>query len=94
MAPTGSVVINKGDLSTTTQGVMLALAWADGAGAGVSRVRFSDDGAHWTAWETPAPDRRYILPLPNGYHTVRAQYLDGAGNSSPVCSDYIKLAMP
>jgi hypothetical protein len=57
-------------------------------------MRFSDDGAHWTAWEPTAATRAYTLPLPNGYHTVRVQYRDAAGNVSAASNDYIKLAMP
>jgi hypothetical protein len=54
-------------------------------------MRFSDDGAHWTAWELPKATRAYTLPAGSGYHTVRVQYLDGANNYSPVYSHYIKL---
>ena len=72
----------------------LGLNWSDGTGAGVSRMRFSDDGAHWTPWEPQAPTRAYTLPLPNGYHTVRVQYRDAVGNFSPVFNDYIRLQMP
>ncbi len=92
--PTGSILINSGALSTASRAVTLGLTWSDGTGSGVARVRFSDDGAHWTNWEYPKASRAYTLPLPNGYHTVRAQYLDAAGNYSAVCSDYIKLQMP
>ncbi len=63
-------------------------------GRGVSRVRFSDNGSTWTGWELPKATRAYTLPAGLGYHTVRAQYLDAAGNYSPVYSDYIKLVAP
>jgi len=91
--PTGGISINNGALTTTTQSVTLDLTWAD-AGAGVSRMRFSDDGAHWTAWETLRAARAHTLPAGPGYHTVRVQYLDGANNHSPAYNDYIKLQMP
>ncbi len=94
VAPTGSIIINAGALSTASQTVTLGLTYSDGAGTGVVRMRFSDDGAHWTAWEYPKASRSYKLPLGNGYHTVRVQYLDAAGNYSPVYSDYIKLQLP
>ncbi len=94
VAPTGSIIINAGALSTASQTVTLGLTYTDGAGTGVARMRFSDDGAHWTAWEYPKASKSYKLPLPNGYHTVRVQYLDAAGNYSATYSDYIKLAMP
>jgi len=88
--PTGAIVINGGAAATTGQAVTLGLTWAD-TGAGVSRMRFSDDGAHWTAWEPPTATRGYTLPAGLGNHTVRVQYLDGAGNYSAAYNDYIKV---
>ena len=92
--PTGSIIINGGATSTKTQAVSLGLTWADGTGSGVSRMRFSDDGAHWTNWEVPKSPRAYTLPAGVGYHTVRVQYLDAGNNYSPVYNDYIKLIAP
>ncbi len=89
--PTGSIIINGGALTTTSQAVTLGLTWSDGAGSGVTRMRFSDNGSTWTAWELPAAMRARTLPLGLGYHTVRVQYLDGAGYYSAVYSDYIKV---
>ena len=90
-APTGSIIIDGGAATTSSQGVLLGLNWTDGAGAGVTRMRFSDDGAHWTAWENPWTTRAYNLPAGLGYRTVRVQYLDGANNYSAVYNDYIKV---
>ncbi len=92
--PTGTIIINSGASTTISQSVTLGLTWADGAGAGVARMRFSDDGAHWTAWEAPAASRAHTLPAGFGHHTVRVQYLDGANNYSAVYSDYINLVVP
>ena len=92
--PTGTVIINSGALTTTSSSVSLGLTWADGTGAGVVRMRFSDDGAHWSAWEPQITPRPHTLPGPNGYHTVRVQFRDGADNYSAVYHDYIKLAAP
>ncbi len=92
--PTGTIIINNGALTTSTQSVTLGLTWADGNGAQVSRMRFSDDGAHWTYWMPPEAAHAYMLPPGIGYHTVRVQYLDGAGNYSLVYNDYIKLVAP
>ncbi len=89
--PTGTIIINGGASTTTSQAVTLGLAWSDGTGAQVSRMRFSDNGSTWTAWMAPAATREHTLPLGQGYHTVRVQYLDGANNYSTVYSDYIKL---
>ncbi len=93
-APSGSIVINGGALNAASLKVTLGLTWADGTGAGVSRMRFSDNGSTWTAWETPKVYRAYTLPAGAGYHTVRVQYLDGGGNYSPVYNDYIKYVPP
>jgi len=92
--PTGTIIINGGAATTSRQAVTLGLTWAD-AGALVSRMRFSDDGAHWTAWMPPTATRAHTLPSPlPGNQTVRVQYLDGAGNYSLVYNDYIKLVLP
>ncbi len=92
--PTGAIVINNGALTTASPSVSLGLTWADGAGSGVVRMRFSNDGAHWSAWEPQLTPRAYTLPGPNGYNTVRVQFRDGADNISPAYNDYIKLLAP
>jgi len=92
VAPTGTIIINKGDLTTTKQSVTLGLTYADGTGSGVVRMRFSDNGSTWTNWMYPGASKAYKLPKAGlGYQTVRVQYLDGANNYSPVYNDYIKL---
>jgi formylglycine-generating enzyme required for sulfatase activity len=89
-APTGGIVINGGASTTITRSVTLTLNWAD-TGAGVTRMRFSDNGSTWTPWEPQKTPRAHTLPEGLGYHTVRVQYTDGADNYSPVYNDYIKL---
>jgi PKD repeat protein len=91
--PTGGIVINGGAATTTTPSVTLGLTWADG-GTGVTRMRFSDNGATWTGWIPQRSPRNHTLPAGLGNHTVRVQYLDGAGNYSPVYNDYIKIVAP
>ena len=91
--PTGTIIINGGAATTTSQNVTLGLTWVD-TGALVSRMRFSDDGAHWTNWMLPTATSAHTLPAGLGYHTVRVQYLDGAGNYSLVYNDYIRLIAP
>jgi hypothetical protein len=91
--PAGTIIINNGAATTTTLSVALKMTWSD-TGSGVTRMRFSDNGSTWTYWMPPTATRAHTLPLPNGYHTVRVQYLDGAGNYSAVYSDYIKLQIP
>jgi len=91
--PTGGIVIDGGAQSTTSRNVTLDLSWAD-TGSGVVRMRFSDNGSNWSAWEPQRTPRYYTLPAGPGYHTVRVQYLDAGNNYSPVYSDYIKLVSP
>jgi len=89
--PTGTIVINSGAQIARLQAVNLTLSATDGDGSGVTHMRFSDDGAHWTLWEPVAATRAYTLPGPDGYHTVRVQYRDGLGNVSDRLNDYIML---
>ena len=94
MPPTGSVIINDGNATTSRRLVTLKMNWSDGQGSGVSRMRFSDNGSNWTPWLPLSNSRKHTLPEGLGYHTVRVQYTDGAGNYSVVEKDYIKLIEP
>ncbi len=89
--PTGSIIINAGAASTKNRVVSLGLTWSDGTGSGVTRMRFSIDGAKWTAWEPQKAVKSYTLPSAPGYYTVRVQYLDAGNNYSAIYNDYIKL---
>ncbi|MBW7865438.1 MAG: hypothetical protein H3C30_13630 [Candidatus Hydrogenedentes bacterium] len=93
--PTGSIIINGGALTTMVRSVTLGLSWSDGNnGAGVTRMRFSDDGRTWTPWEPLRNARAHMLPPGLGHHTVRVQFMDGANNHSAAFNDYIKLVAP
>ena len=90
--PTGTIVINGNHTATNTTSATLSLTWGDGAGgSGVVRMRFSNDGSTWSAWEPLLATRAYTLPAGDGYKTVRVQYLDRNNNRSLVYSDYIRL---
>jgi WD40 repeat protein len=93
VTPTGGILINNGAATTTKPWVTLGLSWAD-TGSGMVRVRLSDNGSTWTAWIRCNPFYSHKLPAGSGYHTVRAQYSDAAGNYSPVYNDYIKVVAP
>jgi hypothetical protein len=86
--PTGAIAINNGAQVTASLSVTLSLTWSD-AGSGVQYMRFSNDGATWTAWEAEVATKAYTLPGPAGYSTVRVQYRDAAGNYSAIYNDYI-----
>jgi beta-lactam-binding protein with PASTA domain len=84
---TGSVIINRGARSTSSTSVSLNLTWSSNA----VRMRFSDNGATWTPWESLRATRSFILPAGDGYKTVRVQFIDIANNESDRYSDYILL---
>ena len=90
-APTGSVSINGGAWGTGSANVTLSLSAMDTGGPGVTGMRFSDDGAHWTPWETFSPVVPHTLQGADGNKTVRVQYRDYVGHVSDVYSDYILL---
>lgn len=92
--PTGSILINNGAVSTKNRNVSLKLAWSDGNGSGVVRMRFSIDGKTWTAWEPLRATKGYTLPATLGHHTVRVTYRDAGGNISKTYNDYIRLDAP
>ena len=88
--PTGSIVIDGGKAYTTNVNVTLTLSATD-AGSGVSQMRFSNDEISWSAWESYATSRPWILTSGNGIKTVYVQYQDGAGNPSGSFSSTILL---
>jgi PKD repeat protein len=88
--PVGSVVINDGAAFTTNRVVTLTLAATDNSGT-VARMRFSNDGATWSAWEPFAPTKVWELPAGVTTRTVRAQFEDPFGNISAPVSDSILL---
>jgi len=89
--PVGTITINNDAESANVQEVTLSMAWTDCGGFGVSRMRFSNDGATWSSWEPLSQSRAYVLPSGDGYKTVRVQYLDKVGNRSAAFSDFIRL---
>ncbi len=84
---TGSIIINSGAANTKTATVALSLTWS----ANAVRMRFSDNGSTWTAWESVHPNKAYTLPAGDGYKTVRVQFIDIANNRSVTYSDFIRL---
>jgi hypothetical protein len=63
--PSGSIVINDGDIWTNTTSISLTLNYNDGT-SGVKEVRYSNDSITWTEWETPTPTRAWTLPIGDG----------------------------
>ncbi len=92
-APTGTLVINNGALSTTFTGVRLALSGQDASGK-VTRMRFSNDGTAWSDWETYADSKSWTLSNGDGLKTVNVQFMDEIGNGSVPVSASITLDLP
>jgi len=89
-APTGTLVINSGALSTTLADVRRALSGLDVSGK-VVRMRFSNDGTAWSDWETYADSKSWTLSNGEGVKTVTVQLQDEIGNASAPVSASITL---
>jgi len=76
-APTGSVIINDGDIWTNSTSVSLSLSYND-ATSGVLEVRYSNDGSSWTAWEAAGATRAWILSTGDGTQTIYYEIKDNA----------------
>jgi hypothetical protein len=89
-SPAGTILINSGAVYTTTTAVTLALTASD-VGSGLAQMRFSNDNAVWTAWETYAAFRTWTLSNGDGLKTVYVQFRDVLNNASDSFSDGINL---
>ena len=91
-APSGTVTVAGGAAVTRTTAVTLNLTATDPApGAGVTQMRFSNDGKSFSAYQPYAATAAWTLATGDGTKTVYAQFKDGIGNESPVVSDTITL---
>lgn len=102
-APTGSVSINNGAATTNTRGVMLRITGQDNSGgSGIYRLRVSNDGTNWSAWNSinfaddipqPSISKDYTWQLSEGAgtKTIYAQLKDASDNISGVFTNTIQL---
>jgi hypothetical protein len=74
--PTGSIVVNSGDLYTTDLNVSLDIEAEDKGG--VVAMRFSTDDATWGDWNPVNSTHDLELPPGDGVKTVYAQVMDVA----------------
>jgi hypothetical protein len=89
--PTGTITIATYSPATST--VTFALSATDGAaGTGVAQMRFSNDNATWSAWESYATGKIYSLPAGTGSYTVYVQFSDALGNVGPPASVHVEPA--
>jgi hypothetical protein len=87
--PSGSISINSAATYTSTTSVTLTLTAIDVL-SGVKQVRYSDDGAIWTAWEAFSSSKDWNLETGDGTKTVYYQVMDNA-NELAAFSDTIIL---
>lgn len=91
--PTGSVIINNGEETTSQSGVLLTFTATDPAGGTVAAVSLSNDGTNWSAPLPYANEMIWSLAPGYGTRTVYAKFLDACGNWSPVVSDSINVTV-
>ena len=90
-APTGTLAMHNNATVTNHTNISLALTATDGAGIGSIEMRFSDNEANWTTWETVTATKSWTLPSGDGNKTVYLQLRDNAGNSSATIPVVIAL---
>lgn len=89
--PTGSVTIEGGATSTTSNAVTLNIAWSEG-GSGINGMMISNDsGFAGAVWETAAVSKVWTLSGGSGQRTVYIKFRDLSGNVSLVYSDSILI---
>jgi hypothetical protein len=91
--PTGALLINAGNTTTTSPAVTLTLLAIDDT-SGIFKMRFSNDLISWSDWEDYSSSKDWTLPEGEGSKTVSAQLQDKAGNISETYSDTITLEAP
>ena len=86
-APTGSILISGGSLTTPFVAVSLSVPASD-ALSGVSQVALSNDGSSWTT-RAYGPTQSWVLASGTGTQSVHAKWKDGADNWSAIKTDTI-----
>ncbi|WP_342545685.1 Ig-like domain-containing protein [Lysinibacillus sp. FSL K6-4013] len=89
-APSGSILVNGGQISTSSINVTLTLTATDLEGEAIE-MRFSNDGITWSSWESKVSTKSWTLSHGEGSKTVYMQLRDTAGNISNTFSDTIVL---
>ncbi|WP_099517036.1 InlB B-repeat-containing protein [Paenibacillus sp. BIHB 4019] len=79
VVPTGSIVINDGNVYTTNSGVTLNLSLGNGV-TDVVAVQFSNNNSSWSGVEAFSSIKSYTLPAGDGNKTVYVRLIDRAGN--------------
>jgi len=91
VAPTGSIILNAGQLATVNPNVTATLSATD-AGSGSIQMQFSKDNITWFGWETYSTTRALTLdPATVGTGSIYVRFKDAVGNISATYSDSIDL---
>jgi FtsP/CotA-like multicopper oxidase with cupredoxin domain/uncharacterized protein YfaP (DUF2135 family) len=88
----GSIVINNGAQYTTSETVTLALSATDPAG--VTEMRFSNDGSNYSPFEPYATSKAWQLGGGDGLKTVYVDYKDGTGTIYTFSANVILTVSP
>ena len=89
--PTGSIEVNGGASSTTSNSVTITPNAVDSNG--VSEIRLRNDGEDWSAWGEFEP-KTWSLTSGLGAKTVFAEFKDDSGLVSQSCNATISLVEP
>lgn len=90
-APGGTITVNAAAANTNNGAVVLGLTADDGAGSGLDKMRFSNDGTNWSAWQSFAATSPWSITAGDGPKRVYAQFKDVAGGVSAAVHDDITL---
>ncbi|MEJ2248624.1 MAG: hypothetical protein P8Y97_03060, partial [Candidatus Lokiarchaeota archaeon] len=88
--PTGSIIINNGDLWTNSINVLLTLTYNDII-SGVLEVRYSNDGITWSSWEAANPTKAWVLST--GDSSSKAVYYEIKDNAGRVSQFYDTIGL-
>jgi hypothetical protein len=88
--PAGTILINGGAAVTNSSTVTLAMTVYPGAG--ITTMRFSNDGVNYTTDETFTTSTSWTLAAGDGAKTVYVRFSDSAGNLYDAISAQITLA--
>jgi len=86
--PTGSIVINNGNVYTTNREITLNLSLGNGV-TDVVAVQFSNNNSSWSGVEAFSSIKSYTLPTGDGNKTVYVRLIDRAGNTTVIHNSII-----
>ncbi|MDR6721560.1 putative repeat protein (TIGR02543 family) [Paenibacillus amylolyticus] len=91
--PTGSIVINNGNVYTTNREITLNLSLGNGV-TDVVAVQFSNNNSSWSGVEAFSSIKSYTLPAGDGNKTVYVRLIDRAGNITVIQDSIILDTTP